>query len=79
MPPALQRQRLGFVKGGSEAERVACGLTRATKALKPSQLRRRLESKHSKLAGELGDIFTRKENGFTDAGKKRLESKNEDC
>ncbi|KAM4604703.1 SCAN domain-containing protein 3-like [Polymixia lowei] len=60
--------KFGFVNGGSEAEPraqcVECVLTLSNEALKPSKLRRHLETKHPKLVGKPVDFFKRKENGL---------------
>uniref|UniRef100_A0A672FW69 HAT C-terminal dimerisation domain-containing protein n=1 Tax=Salarias fasciatus TaxID=181472 RepID=A0A672FW69_SALFA len=58
----------GFVNGGSEAEPraqcVECGVMLANEALKPSKLRRHLETKHPTLVGKPVDFFKRKESGL---------------
>ncbi len=60
--------KFGFVNGGSEAEPraqcVECGLTLSSEALKPSKLRRHIQTKHAQLVGKPLDYFKRKELGL---------------
>ncbi|XP_073711484.1 SCAN domain-containing protein 3-like [Misgurnus anguillicaudatus] len=60
--------KYGFVNGGDEAEPraqcVECGLMLSNEALKPSKLKRHLETKHPSLVGKSVEFFKRKENGL---------------
>uniref|UniRef100_A0A8C1ZCR9 HAT C-terminal dimerisation domain-containing protein n=1 Tax=Cyprinus carpio TaxID=7962 RepID=A0A8C1ZCR9_CYPCA len=60
--------KYGFVNGGDEAEPraqcVECGLMMSNEALKPSKLKRHLETKHPSLVGKSVEFFKRKENGL---------------
>ena len=60
--------RFGFVNGGDNveprAQHVECGLTLSKEALKPSKLKRHLETRHPALAEKPVQYFKRKENGL---------------
>lgn len=60
--------KYGFVNGGNEVEPraqcVECGLMLSNEALKPSKLKRHLETKHPTLVGKTVEFFQRKENGL---------------
>ena len=56
--------RFGFVNGGDDSEPraqcVECGLTLSNEALKPSKLKRHLETRHPALAEKPVEYFKRR-------------------